>query len=252
MSKWLILVILSCITACASVTEKNRSKAELHLRLGVSLLQGQEYPAALTELLKAEKLDPQNAVVQNNLGLVYFFRERYDLAGNHLKKAISILPSFSDARNNLARVYIEQARYKEAEVEITRVLNDLTYPSPEKALINMGLVKFNTKQYQDAQNQFLKAIKAAPDDCIAHTYLGRSLFEQTQYSRAAEALDRAISFCQKNLYDEPHYYSALAHYRSGDKNKSITRFEEIVKYYPNGKYREKSQDMLKLLRKGHL
>lgn len=252
MLKRLGLLILTCLTACSSVSKKDRDRADLHLRLGTSYIQSQEYPAALTELLRAQELDPQNALVQNSLGLVYFFRERLDLSVKHLKNALLLAPTFSDARNNLSRVYIEQGKYKEAEVEANRVLNDLTYTSPEKALINLGLVKFNTKKYQEAQTQFAKAIKAAPDDCIANTYLGRSIFEQGRYGAASEALDRAVSFCQKILFDEPHYYSAVAYYRNGDKNRSIIRFQEIIKYYPNGKFREKSKDMLQLLQRGQL
>jgi tetratricopeptide (TPR) repeat protein len=93
-------------------------------------------------------------------------------------------------------------------------------------------------------------LKAKSDDCWANSYYGRALFEEKKYSQAAEALDRAIGFCQKNLIDEPHYYSALAYYRVGDKSKSIARFEEIIRYYPDGKYREKAKGMLDLIRKG--
>ena len=54
----------------------------------------------------------------------------------------------------------------------------------------------------------------------------------------ADALDRAVSFCQKNLYDEPHYYSALTYFQLGQTAKAESRFEELLKLYPRGQYRD--------------
>lgn len=256
MRKWILalctLSMLGCavLSGCATWGE-DKKKAELHLRLGTSQLESGNYPYALRELLEAEKLDSSNPVTQNNLGLVYFFRERYDLAEKHLRNAINMDEKYSEARNNLSRVLIEEGKYAEAEKELRIVLNDLTYASPDKAYINLGLAKFNQKDYMAARNAFSKVLSKNQDDCISSTYFGRTFFETEDYSRAAEALDRAIGFCQKNLYDEPHYYSALAYYRLGEKSKSVARFEELIKYYPDGKYREKAKGMLSLIRKGH-
>lgn len=217
--------------------------------MGASQFESGNYPGALTSLLEAEKLDPSNPAVQNNLGLVYFMRQRMDLAEKHLRKALSLNNKYSDARNNLARVLIELNKFKEAEKETRIVIDDLTYPSVDKAYVNLGLAQFNQKNYKESKQSFLHAMNVARDSCVANTYYGRSIFELKDYSNAASALDNAIGFCQRALYDEPHYYSALTYYRLGDKDKSIARFTEIVKLYPEGKYREKSKAMLELLRK---
>lgn len=237
------------ITACAVFSSRDSEKAELFLRMGASQFENGNYPAALSDLLQAEKLDPLNPAVQNNLGLVYFMRQRLDLAEKHLRNALSLNSRFSDARNNLARVLIEQGRFKEAEKETRTVIDDLTYPSVEKAYINLGLAQFNQKNYGESKQSFLNAINTVRDNCIANTYYGRSFFELQDYANAATALDTAIGFCQRALFDEPHYYSALTYYRLGNKEKSIARFSEIVKLYPEGRYREKSKAMLEMLRK---
>lgn len=251
MRKWIIALSLLTLFGCASQSKQKKEKADLFLRMGISQLESGNYPYALRDLLKAEELDSENPVTQNNLGLVYFFRERYDLAAKHLNKALEQDPTYTEARNNLSRVLIEKGDYAAAEKELKLVLDDLTYPSPEKAYINLGLAKFNQKDYQGSRKAFLKVLESNPDDCVSNTYLGRTFFESEDYGRASEALDRAISFCQKNMYDEPHYYSALAYYRLGEKSKSVARFEELIKYYPSGKYRDKAKGMLSLIRKGH-
>lgn len=251
MRKWTLILYSLVVLGCASLGEQEKKAAELYLQMGASQLETGNYPFALRDLLKAEQLDPSNAVIHNNLGLVYFFRERYDLSEKHLRRSLALDQKYTEARNNLSRVLIEVGKFPEAERELQIVLNDLTYPTPEKAYINLGLVKFNQKDYSAARAAFSKALGTTPDDCISNTYFGRTFFEEADYSRATEALDRAIGFCQKNLYDEPHYFSALAYYRLGEKSKSVVRFEELIKYYPTGKYREKAKGMLSLIRKGH-
>lgn len=247
----IICLSLLVLVSCVSTRSKDREKAELYLRMGTSQIESGNYPQALRDLLNAEELDSENPVIQNNLGLVYFLRERFDLAEKHIENAVKLDPKYSEARNNLSRVYLELGKFSEAEKQVKVVIDDLTYPNPEKAYINLGLIKFNQKKYPAAREAFRHALKNSPDDCIAHTYFGRTYFEEKNYSLATEALDRAIAFCQSSLYDEPHYFSAVAYYRLGDRSKATARFEELVKYYPSGKYREKAKGMLELIQKGH-
>lgn len=251
MRRLALFLLIFSIFGCASWQKDNAEKATLYSQIGTSSFDSGDYPAALRAFLQAEQLDPQNAAVQNNLGLVYFMRERYDLSEKHLRRAVSLQKNFTDARNNLARVLIERGRYEEAEKELKMVLNDLTYNGFGKAYINLGLSYFNQKKYSLAMDAFSKTIDMENDNCVASTYYGRSLFEMKEYSRAANALDRAIGFCQKQLYDEPHYYSALTYYRMGQKSKAVARFEEVIKLYPNGAYRERSKQMLDLIGKVH-
>jgi tetratricopeptide (TPR) repeat protein len=250
MRKWIIALCALSMMGCAS-WKQDKDKSLLYLRMGNAFIEEGNYPNALTALLKAQELDPSNALVQNSLGQVYFLRERYELAEKQFRKAVALDKSYTDARNNLARTYIEEGKYADADRELNIVLNDLTYAGVDKAFNNLGLSKFNQKQYAAAQDAFLKVLKVRSDDCIANTYYGRAFFEQKMYDQAAESLDRAIGFCQKNLYDEPHFYSALAYYRLGDKSKATARFEELLRYYPEGKYRDKAKGMLDLIRKGH-
>lgn len=246
---FLFPIVLLSFSGCASWNH-DKERAALYLRMGGSLLEEGNYSNALAALLKAQELDPDNPVILNNLGQVYFMKERCDLAEKQFKTAVSLQRNYTDAHNNLARVLIEEGKYSEAESELNLVLNDLTYSSNDRALINLGLLRFNTKDFPKSEAAFRSVLKIKSDDCIATSYYGRSIFEQKDYARATEVLDRAIGFCQKQLFDDPHYFSALAYYRLGDKNKSVARFNELVKYYPDGKYREKAKGMLELIRKG--
>ena len=249
MRKYLFFLGIICLVGCSS-TEKKQEQAQLYLQMGTSHISNGNYPFALRDLLMAEELDPKSAVIQNNIGLTYFLRERYDLAEKHLLKAIELQPKYTDARNNLARVYIEQNKFVLAQQQIKIVLDDLTYAEIEKAYVNLGLLNFNQKKFPQAKTAFAKAVESQPDSCLANNYLGRVYFEMKDYKVAAQALDRAVGFCKKQLFDEPHYYGAITYYRLGDKKRAEARFEELLNFYPNGNYREKSEGMLQLIRKG--
>ncbi|MBC7372115.1 MAG: tetratricopeptide repeat protein [Bdellovibrionaceae bacterium] len=249
MVRILLIFSLFITVGCASWREKDSEKAELYLKMGASQFENGNYPAAMSALLQAEKLDDKNPVIQNTLGITYFARQRNELAEKHIRRAIELDKNYTEARNNLARVLIQVGKYDEAEKEIRIVLNDLTYPAIDKAYINLGLAQFNQKHFAESKESFLRAMNATRDNCVANTYYGRSIFEMKDYEKAAPALDNAIGFCQKILFDEPHYYSALTYYRLGQKDRSVARFEEIIRFYPEGKFRDKAKAMLALIRK---
>lgn len=236
-----------CVT-----TQKKSEQASLHLQLAMSLIQQQNYPVALQELLISQDLDPSNADTQAYLGFVYFIRERNDLAEKHFKKAVQINPKFSDAKNNLARVYVETGRSKEAEVLLKEVLNDYTYSDFSRAHFNYGLLEFNRKNYKSSLASFNKSIQQDRENCLAHVYIGRNYLELSQSSIAVEELNKAIQFCQPLQVDDAHYYNAIALFRSNQKDLAVIRFQELLKIYPAGKNRENAKKMLDVIKKGNL
>ncbi|MCB0370235.1 MAG: tetratricopeptide repeat protein, partial [Bdellovibrionales bacterium] len=208
-SKCLFILVFSFLEISCSSFKKNQEEATLHYSIGSSYYQNSSYPQALKEFLIAENLDSENKNIQNSLGLTYFMREKYNLSIKHFKRAISLDPKFTDARNNLARAYSEVGKYSEANKEIQIVLADLTYTAIDRAYNNLGYNYFKQGQFEKAKDAFKKAILNKQDNCYSHNFLGRSYFELHQYSEATSALDKAIGYCQKNLIDEPHYFSAL-------------------------------------------
>ncbi|MFN7728841.1 MAG: tetratricopeptide repeat protein [Bdellovibrio sp.] len=237
------------LAACTSLGGRDPEQADLHLRVGSSLLENGSYPQAMTELLKAEQLDPESAVIQNNLGLVYFAREKNEMAEKHIRRAIRLDPTFTEAKNNLGRVLTEKSEFAAAEKILKEALQDLTFITPEKIHLNLGYLSFRQGRYREAKGRLLKAIEFQRSNCMAQTLYGRSLFELKDFSAAAASLDRAIGFCQRGTLDEPQYYSALAYYQLGDARKAEVRLEEITKLYSNGKYYDRARSMLETMRR---
>lgn len=240
-----IFVFIGCI----STSHPKAERARLHLEIGDSHLQANRLPQALQSFLEAEKLAPNDYQVQRALGITYMARERYDLAEKHFKKAISENPQSTLSRNDLTQLYLQQKKFKLAEELLHVSLADLTFPQPDRTYYLYGYLKFETGEFRAALTQLEKSIKFNKSDCFSQNYFGRTLFELERYSEASNALDQAVGLCKQNGFDEPHYFSALAYYRIGESDKSRARFQEITKFYPDGKYREKAKAMLDVLAK---
>lgn len=214
------------------------------MQLGTGHLQNNRYPAALRELIAAERLDPKNPFIQNNLGLTYYLRDQLELAAKHLRLAVKIEPRYSDARNNLARVYIDMEKFDLAIEQLNLAKEDLTYPYPEKTYLNLGLAYFSSKQYEQAQEALLKSIGYERENCYSNTLYGRALYELRRYRTAASTLDRAILFCRERQFEEPHFFSALSYLRMGRKDEAKSRFQEIISLYPESSFARRSQALL--------
>lgn len=231
------------LSSCAAV-EKDRLRAEALLASGTQSLSVGNYPAALRDLLAAARYDPKHAVIQNNLGTAYFVRDRFELAEKHYARAIALNGKYTEARNNRGRALIELFRYDEATRELEKVLEDLTYPAPEKAWFNIGLAYFRRGNFNTSKDKFAEALRLNRQYCLAQTYYGRSLLELEDFDRAATALDNAVGLCKAEPRDEAHYFSGISYFKLGRTDKAVARMEEVIRLYPDGKYAKKAESMV--------
>lgn len=246
-----VVTSLLVLPSCVSTTQKNNKEraAELKMEIGISHMQRNNLPLALKELLGALELDPKNSFIHNNLGIVYYLREKYDLSVKYFSEAIALNPTFTEAKNNLARVYIEQKQYSKAARLLDVVLADLTYTNAHSAYFNYGLLYFNQNKFDQAKLYLSKILSDNREDCLTQVYYSRSLMETNHVKLASEQLDKATQFCSLQQVDDAHFYSAIAYYRSGNKQKALARFEELVKIFPEGKHRVKASEMIQLIQK---
>ncbi len=243
-----LLISSFALVHCQSNDKNNEKMAYNHFRIGVNLLAKGQKPQALEQLLKAKELDPKSALIANHLGLAYYFLGEYEHAVLALKEALELNSNYSEAQNNLGRVYIDMKDYEAARTHLLAAANDLTYAAKDKVWLNLGLSYFFQNQYDKSEGYFLKSISLNRKNCLAYNYYGRVLIEKELFQKAAQALDQAIYQCRKRGFDEPHYYSAIAFFRLGYKQKAIARLQEGVKRFPNGPNRSKIDEMMKLMK----
>jgi serine/threonine protein kinase/tetratricopeptide (TPR) repeat protein len=119
------------------------------------------------------------------------WREVGDLAAAQiaLTKARVLDPRNADIPCQLGLICLQQGLFSQAEGELAAALE--VHPDWPPALIGMGLVHEARKQWPEAIASFRRAVAAAPDDPAAHLELGRALLATHKPADAARELERA-------------------------------------------------------------
>ena len=95
------LSLVFLLTACAGYGRTNPAAAQL--AFGVDMARRGLWDEALFRFQEAEKLDPQNARIQSNLGVAYEAAGQFEKALDYYKKALNLAPNDKDIRTNYAR-----------------------------------------------------------------------------------------------------------------------------------------------------
>lgn len=120
-----------------------------------ALIQMGQKDLALSQALEAVRKRPDNAHLQNNLGIVYSTLEQSEKAVEHFQTAIKLMPRSPAVRENLAKEYSKMDKPRLAAREIREAIkinpwdaNLHLYLANE--LERMGDVKGAIKQYREA------------------------------------------------------------------------------------------------------
>ncbi len=98
----LALLAVLPLAACGG-GQKSDANAATQLSFGVSMARRGLWQEALFRFREAERLDPRNPHVENNLGVAYEAAGDFDKALEYYKKAIAIAPESREVKNNYTR-----------------------------------------------------------------------------------------------------------------------------------------------------
>jgi tetratricopeptide (TPR) repeat protein len=204
--------------------------AEAHETLGLAYTEQGKYEQALSHLQQAITLHPGLAVSRNHLGRLYLALERFDEAITTFQGLVQRQPAAAAARHNLAIAYARKGAHNEAVAQFRHALQlqpqfhaarfDLgtllleigrpqeaitafntivTAPAEEttasvdrlEARYRLGVAYARAQQQSDAIATFTAVVQAKPDHANAHVYLARLYYEQQQFQRAWQHVQRA-------------------------------------------------------------
>lgn len=228
------LAALSLSLACAHTpTEREREEAVAEYKAGLALVheaqraavegdavkQDLKYRLALESLLKAYKLDAENAEVNYLLGLVYFsgFKRHAD-AEKHLRQALSATEDdYPEADNLLGSVLVDAGRPAEALPHFERARSNLLYKTPYFSEQELGWAKYKLGRLDEAARHLQNALVAQPDLCGGYIKLAEVEEARANHERVAEVLGEFLERCDSDRLREQCGPALLAwgYYRFG-------------------------------------
>jgi tetratricopeptide (TPR) repeat protein len=177
------------------VIVKSPEKARPWYNLGVALSERQWSEPAIKVFEKAVTFDPDNAMIQNNLGHEYLVTGNDDKALIHLQKALQLKPDVEEAYLNLSKLYLRQDNVTEAS-EI-----------------------------------LLQGLQKAPQSFTLNAKLGEIFLRNGQYTDAAKYLANAVSINPKKIGTLNNFGVALI--SIGERDRAISIFKEVLRLDPD-------------------
>jgi tetratricopeptide (TPR) repeat protein len=108
----------------------------------------------------------------------------------------------------------------------------LLNPQHAAALINLGTIYYNQRQYMQAEEVYRRATTADPNYALAFFDLGNALDELHRLMEAIEAYRTAIRLVPK--YADAHYNLALAYERIGEHRRALPHWMTYTRLDPIG------------------
>jgi tetratricopeptide (TPR) repeat protein len=113
-------------------------------------------------------------------------------------------------------------------------------PQHAPALINLGTIHYNLREYQQAEQLYRQATVADPDYALAFFDLGNVLDELQRMAEATVAYQKAVSLVPQ--YADAHYNLALSYERQGQRRRALRHWLAYVRLDPVGPWANHAKD----------
>ncbi len=244
------LLVTTAVTAilagCAATTSSSGKPVAYHYQMGVSFLEERNYTSALTELSEAEKMAPDNPELQYNLGRALTGRRRLDLAEQKFLRALKLRPDYSQVRNDLGVLYLDTGRWDNAIQQFKMVKDDLFYPRPDFAQINLGLAYLGKGDYASAMKELSAVRNNDPRNPIIRVAIGRVFFAQGNTEQAIYEYRKALESTPD--YAGAHFHLGLAQMKMSQLSAAKSSFMEVARIAPDSEIGHTSMGYIDLLR----
>ncbi|MCU1320630.1 MAG: Tetratricopeptide 1 repeat-containing protein [Acidobacteriaceae bacterium] len=112
-------------------------------------------------------------------------------------------------------------------------------PGHAPALINLGTIHYNRREFAEAEQMYRRATEADPEYALAFFDLGNVLDEMQRLGEATAAYQRAVALVPK--YADAHYNLALAYERQGQRRRALRHWLTYVRLDPVGPWASHAQ-----------
>lgn len=187
-----ILTLVSCVRV--EIRPDDSLTAEEHYSLGAIYESNGELDLALREYEKAMDEDYPGVAAYLASGNVLLKKKTYDEAERMYLEALDIEPANALVLNNLGFLLMETGRLGEARANVEKAVGS----DPARAHIyldTLGAINVKEQKYDEAEINFLKALKSAPPSGPARENILTHLLELYRASgdvEKAEGIEKEL------------------------------------------------------------
>jgi tetratricopeptide (TPR) repeat protein len=194
-------------------------------------MNGHQFPEAATYLRKLVAVHPDDASAHIQLGRVLAAETKYDEAIPELQAGAKLAPADVSVQRDLADLYAMAGKNTEAEAAYRGLLS--SHPNDAKVHHGLGKVLLHEKKPQDAQQEFLTAVKLKPDFGEAYGDLALAASDNKNYLLTLKALDARAKLMPEEA--QTYFLRASAYDHLKDVKKASENYHLFLKV-ANGKY----------------
>jgi tetratricopeptide (TPR) repeat protein len=209
-----MLFVFTVLATPAETEKKMSKKAEKLMVKALEAIKGKQTDQAIDLLRQVISLEPENAMVRHNLGVLLHDKGLADEAIASFEDALRIQPEYQNAQLALRQALFEAGKSASDKKEY------------EKA--NVYLLKLNGLPRPDAENKSLLV--------FAQYLLGYNFFNQKQYPQALEFFSKCqvtegLEKEDLKLYAEVTYFLGMVNKIQGQYDVSNKYFQKYLALY---------------------
>jgi type IV pilus assembly protein PilF len=248
---WLCATCLVFFSACATTPQdgqKPEFSADQLQRMAESYLAAGDTGLALQYLTMAEKMKPDDPLIQYDFGLAYGARGLPAESLAHFQKALALKPDYAEASNALGALYAERGELDKAEAEFGKALANPFYQTPHYAMFNMARVYEKRGNLTAALQKYQQAVGIQPTYAPAYLRMGFIHEQLGQDDAALENYQRTLQFSPNTV--EAILRIGLLQYKTGAMDEAYSSFSQVVRLSPNSSFATEARKYLETLPAG--
>jgi len=194
----------------------NPSDADVQYEFGMVALRMSLFPDAIEAFDQALKLRIDDPAALYGLGRAKMSVSRFDAAQHAFEHYVQLRPA--DASGHYALGFTLQALQRSSDARAEYQRSIALQPLQTESYFQLGLMELDAGNLEGAMKQFERVLDRSPEHAGGLTGMGRVRFQEKRYTEAVPLFEKAIA--SNPELREAHYYLGLTDSRLGQKEES--------------------------------
>ncbi|NOQ41464.1 MAG: tetratricopeptide repeat protein [Desulfuromusa sp.] len=241
------IIMMLCLSACVPVNQGGQTKQQenVHHKLAMAYLQGNNPTMALKESLVAVKQDPNNSSIQFTLALAYQQKKAHSLAEKHYLKALVLSNNDPRYQNNLASLYLDMEKWDKAIDYFDQASMNLLFANAHVAVAGKAYAYFKKMDYPTALNYYREALALAPRYAQAYFHQSEVYRALGDVDQEKVSLERAVDIAPR--FFQARYQLAVLLLQQESPEEAAEQLKIILEFSPTSELGYKARGILKSL-----